>query len=122
MIFFESNNKRHFYELHLKSKIWTLSLALHFLIFTFSPNEDMDAHRVIADMNELDERIRSSEQADLINSERDILHQQAIMSQYNNPMTYLTPILIASLVIVSVLVVGKSYFKKRNRKINIQKQ
>lgn len=70
-----------------------------------SPNEDMDAHRVIADMNELDERIRSSEQADLINSERDILHQQAIMSQYNNPMTYLTPILIASLVIVSVLVV-----------------
>ncbi len=82
----------------------------------------MDAHRVIADMNELDERIRSSEQADLINSERDILHQQAIMSQYNNPMTYLTPILIASLVIVSVLVVGKSYFKKQNRKINIQKQ
>jgi len=70
-----------------------------------SPNEDMDAHRVIADMNELDERIRSREQSDLINSERDILHQQAIMSQYNNPMTYLTPILIASLVIVSVLVV-----------------
>jgi len=70
-----------------------------------SPNEDMDAHRVIADMNELDERIRSQEQQDLMNSERDILHQQAIMSQYNNPMTYLTPILIASLVIVSVLVV-----------------
>lgn len=67
----------------------------------------MDPHKVIADMEELDYVIAKQEEKEFLNSQRDLLHQQAIVSQYNNPMTYLTPILIASLVIVSVLVVGK---------------
>lgn len=68
----------------------------------------MDPNPVLEDMEDLDYLIRKKEESEFLKSQTDIIHQQAIMSQYNNPMTYLTPILIASLVIVSVLVVGKS--------------
>ena len=67
---------------------------------------DKPFEEVFQDMAHIDAKIqKESDREDLVN-QREMLQLQGHLAQYNNPLNFLTPILIVTIIIIAILATG----------------
>ena len=67
---------------------------------------DKSFQEVFDDFAMIDEGIEKNNDRLATQDKRDLMLLQSHVSQYNNPLNYLTPILIVSIIIIAILATG----------------